>query len=428
FAQGDTLGVAFDLDNGLISFSVNGSLLRANLPLSIQESLQTGVGPNGEPLTKEEKLMRIRDVITAFARTGATEKYRTTVGLIQGMPDASSFAGQMIDDPLPEQRIESAAERDTLLREGKSGATVYAMLIRQMKVDGEVFHEAYKKFLGDMEQLVNIRLGLIVEVDTIAESWKALASSLSVAAGTAAILPLVSAAGGGSLALNLGYKTLRSMPGIIRNPGSVVAGLRSAPRFAGRAGGSALLAYRAYKDFEELGEISRSMEMQKAKVIAELRQCGFEGDGEEFSYKDGSTEIKVNINHLDEAKSEQENAQAVRALASAGMALAVLRFGVSRTFLPLAALEVSVEVIRYGMDQESDRRFLLKAPAWLLAKINLEEATGDTAYSMLVKSSGEMMTDSPFNDGRDSVENTEKKEIREKMLFAIFNTEMRSLT
>jgi hypothetical protein len=400
-----------------------------NLQLSIRESLESGVGPDGKPLTKEEKLEKIRDVIMDFKETKATQKFRSTVQLLQGMPDASEFAGQQVANPLPampEGGIRSAAARDKLIRDN-NGATVYAMLVLQMKSDGEAFQAAYKDFLGKMEDLVDIRLGLIAEVDTIAESWKALATSLSIATGAAAVLPIIAAGVGGTVGVNLLWKGIKNVPNLIRAPRAMLRGVGRGA--VGRVGGGALLAYRTYMDFLELGEKRESVDNQRTQMITELKEAGFEADPADqektFTYKDGGTEVKVNIEELNEAQQGQVNAQAFRTLASAGQMLAVLRFGVSRTFLPLLAIEVTVETVRYGMDQESDRKFLRKAPAWLIAKINLQEATGESAYSMLAKASGEMMTDAPFGDGENSRENREKRELRQKMFFAILNAELR---
>lgn len=403
--------------------------LDTSLPLSIQESLDSGVGPDGKPLTREEKLQRIRDVIIRFRDTGAVKKFRTTVDLLQGMPDASKYVGQQVTNPLPplpEGGIRSTTARDALI-EKHGGATAYAMMIAQMKTDGEAFHEAYRTFLHhDMEDLVDIRLRLIAEVDTIKESWKTLATNLSIAVGAGAVLPWVAAGVGGYAGANMLWRGGRAL---IKTPNAILRGVRAVPSVAGRAAGASGLAYRTYLDFKELGEMSESIERQPTRMIADLRAAGFEPDPadqeEKFRYKDGGTEVAVNIKDIHEAQEGQTNAQALRTMVSAAETLAVLRFGLSRTFWPLMAVEISGETVRYGIDQEADRKFVTKAPAWLLAKINMQEATGDTAYDMLAKASGEMMTDSPFGDAEDSPENKNKKEIREKMLFAILNRELR---
>ena len=407
--------------------------LNSTLPLAIQESLETGVGPDGKPLTKEEKLQRIRDVIIRFRDTHAVEKYRTTVTMLQGMPDASKFAGEQLVQPLPQEEIRSAADRDRFIQK-YNGATVYSMLIRQMKGDGEVFDQAYKNFLGEMENLVDIRLGLIAEANMIKEGWKALAWALTGAAGGAVALVWITAAVGSGVAMNLAWKAAKAPLHLLRGRPAVpaagtAAGGTTVLGAAGRVGGGAALGYKSYLEFRELGEMKESIEKQRTTMVSELLAAGFAADPpnqeETFRYKDGGTEIVVNLKEINEAQRGQESAQALRSLTTAAEALAVLRFGLGRAFLPLVAVEVSVEIVRYGMDQEADRKFVLRAPAWVLAKINMEEATGDSAYDILAKASGEMMTDSPFNDAEDSKENREKHEMREKMLFAILHRELR---
>lgn len=403
--------------------------LDSSLPLALRESLDSGVGPDGRALTKQQKLERIRDVIIRFRDTHAVARFQTTVSLIQGMPAASTYVGQRVANPLPaspEGGIRTAEQREDLVRR-HGGATVYAMLVDQMRVDGQAFHTAYKRFLTDMENLVDVRLSLIAEVDTIAQSWRALAITLTGAAGAALVLPWVAGGSAATIATSVVWRGGRAL---IRAPGGILRGVRAlGPEAVGRTAGASALAYRTYLDFQELGELSNSIENQRTRMIADLRAAGFQPDPPDqedtFRYKDGGTEVRVNIREINQAQRGQETAQSIRTLVSAAEVLAVLRFGVSRTFLPLMAVEAVVETVRYGVDQAADRRFVLRAPPWLLAKINLQEATGNTAYEILVKASGEMMTDSPFSDAQDSRENREKREMREKMLFAILNRELR---
>ncbi|MDA1208804.1 MAG: hypothetical protein O2904_02095 [bacterium] len=417
-----------------------------NLPLAIQDSL--GEGP-----TKKEKLQKIRDVFIRFRDTGAIGKFRKTLARVQEMPDASQFAGQ-------EYQLEAAKQLnpDTVSKEtiGKkvivnkkevfvNGATVYRVLLDQMHKDGEAFEKGYGTFLKEMEDLVDVRLGLIAEIDSIKEGWRKLSITITAVVGGSTGLVIAGAALGGS-ALTYGamkvpkaVSLLRSGTGnVVRLGNQAVRGMMRPDRLL--TGGAAVYqGYRTYKDIERLGEITKSLEKERTKRITELKRTGFESvDGDKtFTYEGAGKKITIKVNDLDKALQGQSTAQIIRTVVSAtettalaylairGVGTAV-RTVATRAFLPLVIAEVAIESVVHTVDQSADREFLLNAPAWLIARINLEDAIGETPYSMLAKSSGRMITDNLFSYGEKTKNVEEKTDIRMKMIFSILNNELRS--
>jgi hypothetical protein len=417
------------------------AFLNRNLPLAIQESLETGVGPDGKPLTKEQKLQRIRDVIIEFRNTGSIGRFTETLTVLQQMPPSSTYLGQEVHQPLPRERV--TAENRASLIERHGGATVYAMILTQLREDGEGLQQSYQSFLMKMEQLVNIRLSLIAEVNLIKQGWMNLVKGLGIGAGILAALPWIGAAGGGALGTYVLWKGIplalrasaATVRGVLRLATSPREALRSLGSAAGRAGRgvlnvpgvlTVLQGVRTYEDFRELGALTLSLEQQRSRITTELRQAGFEEDPQQpgrFVYKDGGVEIAVRVNELHEALEGHQTAQAVRTAADAAetAVLALIWAGrlSSRAFWPLAAAEVAVESVVYGINQAAQRRFLQRCPAWLLAKINMHGAVGCTPYDMLGRASEDMLTD-PFIERSEE----QKKDIREKMIFGLLHQEL----
>ncbi|MDD3896959.1 MAG: hypothetical protein PHU04_03920 [Candidatus Peribacteraceae bacterium] len=397
---------------------------------------------NWEDLSPEEqeKALEVvrektRSVLTLIENfdTSTIQNFRETVSVLQGMPPMSQYALEDVkfdenDQPiLPEERV-TTGNRDALIRK-YGGGTVHLMLIRQFHAHWGTqqppsgFFGEYAEFLHGVDAVIDVHLDVGRALHVLGDRYMDLAKLWMQIALVALGVGILIGAGG---VLILKKVTGRSVRAILNGAGRVLPNL---PRYAPRMGASAPFLYRAYLDYQKIGDIAESIERQRIHLIAELEGAGFVADppGQEstFRYKSGGTDIKVNVSELKDALEGQETAQGARVVGSLAQAALILRFGISRAAVPLMIAEVGVETIRYGLDQESDKKFLLRAPAWLIAKINLEQATGETGYSMLAKASGEMMTDSPFGDAEDSQENREKRDIREKMLFQILMEELR---
>lgn len=87
------------------------------------------------PKEQEKVLKRsesIKDAVNAFDRT-KIENLQSTIHTIQAMPEASTFAGQDVFEPLPTIRV-TPENREQLISQ-IGGPTVYMMLFRQMDED-----------------------------------------------------------------------------------------------------------------------------------------------------------------------------------------------------------------------------------------------------------------------------------------------------
>ncbi|MFH1444640.1 MAG: hypothetical protein ABIG34_04630 [Candidatus Peregrinibacteria bacterium] len=410
------------------------------LPLAIRESLESGVGPDGQPLTKEQKLQKIRDVIITFRDKKSIAKFRETLVAIKQLPPAKTFVAQDVQAEVLTQldgtRFTASPEGQVVTVNGQqitvNGATAYVLMLRQMKSDAESFSDDYGEFLGSMEDLVDIRLNLKAEINAIKEGWLAMLKTLGITAAVGALLPWIVGGSATGATFYLLSKTPAIIRGIGRLPGKALRLL--APSTILATGATALQSYRIYEDVKELGEMDRIIEQREKLIIADLKLAGFEADppdqNERFTYKDGGTLCTVNVAELKAADQGHEIAQIVRIggdiveLPMILRAISTMRKGTAplRASLPVLAAEVVIETIVYGIDQKADRTFLARCPAWLLAKINVEGTVKDKKYGVLSTASELMLTD-PFT----SKPSEQKKDIREKMLFCILHDEIAGL-
>ncbi len=410
-----------------------GQWMDTHLPLAITEALESDVGPDGRPLSKAKKMESIVKVIKRFRDAQSVQRYRETLTILQTMPKPGEFVmedlqmdvinatqGQRFAKP-PEKITTSDGTAVTV-----NGATATVLMLRQMKSDAEMFAESYGEFLREMEDLVDIRLSLIAEVNRIADSWKIVVGSLGIGAGAALVLPWIAAGSGGTIALWTLRKTPAALRMLVKSPREA-AKLLAPGKIIGTAA-VALQAYRMYEDFQEIGEIRKGLDTERARMIAQIRSAGFEPDPasqeERFTYRDGGTEVAVNIRDLSDAREGQVTSQIMRTGGDAIELFQIIRaLRAGTTFLraapPVIAVEVVVETVCYGIDQKSDRTFLGRCPAWLLAKIDVQNTIGDSPYGILATASELMQTDIIT---KESTKN--KEDIRQKMLFVLLQQEL----
>ncbi|OIO55355.1 hypothetical protein AUJ46_01530 [Candidatus Peregrinibacteria bacterium CG1_02_54_53] len=407
------------------------------LPLAIRESLESGVGPDGKPLIKEQKLQKIRDVIITLRDKGSIGRFQQTLAAIKRMQPAKTFVAQDVQIEVLVQldgsRFEQSPEGQVVTVNGQqmtiNGATAYVLMLRQMKTDSEAFGDDYEQFLGSMEDLVDIRLNLKAEINAIKQGWMTLLKSLGIAATVSALLPWIVGGSATGATLYLLGKTPAIIRGIGSLPGKALRLL--APSAILATGATALQIYRIIEDVKELGEMDRIIEQREKIIIADLKLAGFEADppdqNERFTYKDGGTVCTVNVADLKAAEQGHKIAQIVRIggdvveLPMILRAISAMKKGTAplRASLPVLAVEVAIETIVYGIDQKADRTFLERCPAWLLAKIDVEHTIGDKKYGILATTSELMLTD-PIT----SKPGEQKKNIREKMLFCMLHDEL----
>ncbi len=423
-----------------------GQWMDTHLPLAITEALESDIGPDGRPLSKAKKMESIVKVIKRFRDAQSVQRYRETVTVLQAMPSPKEFVmedvqGEVITS-FSGKRFDKSPVGTSVTIDGMpvtiNGATATVLMLRQMKSDGEAFGGDYGTFLREMEDLVDIRLSLIAEVNRIAESWKTVAEIFVTAAGVSWLMS-IGIFGSAALGAWKGGKfVLRRAIGKFRGPIASNPALEVS-RF-GRwtlRGAAALQAYRMYEDFQEIGEIRKGLDAERATMIAQIRSAGFEPDpvGQEasFTYRDGGTNVTVNVGEISDARESQVTSQMIQTGGDAVelfLLLRALRAGTTplRAAPPVIAIEVVVETVRYGFDQKSDRTFLGRCPAWLLAKIDVESTIGDSPYGMLASASEPMVTD-PFmklilRDPFMTESTKNKEDIRQKMLFVLLQQEL----
>lgn len=114
-----------------------------------------------EQKTVEEKSKSVLDAIREFDRS-TIKNFQETISLTRSMPPAETYVGQDIPQVLPEDRV-TPANRDALIAQ-YGGATVYAMLFRQMEADfGDTepasgFMKEYTTFFKKIDSTIDVHI------------------------------------------------------------------------------------------------------------------------------------------------------------------------------------------------------------------------------------------------------------------------------
>lgn len=109
----------------------------------------------------EEKSNSVLDAVRAFDKT-TLRNMQSTISLVRTMPNAETYVGQEVVEPLPVDRVTPENRQDLINRYG--GATVYAMLFRQMEADfGDTepatgFMKEYTAFFGKIESTIDVHM------------------------------------------------------------------------------------------------------------------------------------------------------------------------------------------------------------------------------------------------------------------------------
>ena len=163
---------------------------------SLTESLDESLGwPPGKDTWEEltpkerekvkERSKSILDAIANFDRS-TIEQTRETIAVVKAMPDASSFVGEEVVEPLPTERI-TLENMDRMIKE-HGGATVYFMLFEQMEGDwgnaetGTGFMGEYKKFLEAVNTNIDVKIDVSKAMIELSSSYAGLTKDMLIAA------------------------------------------------------------------------------------------------------------------------------------------------------------------------------------------------------------------------------------------------------
>lgn len=413
-------------------------------PLYLNESLDNGVTADGKPATRAEKLERIQAVVLRFRDSGSVAAMKKTLELLRSLPKSADAVGERVQpdvlQALGSERFDVSPLGRKVVIDGAevtvNTATAYALLHGQLRSDSEKFHGAYRDFLGEMDRLVDLRLGLIVDKNIVQANWGMLTMIL----------------GGSSLAL---YGGALAAPYVLtKTPGWAMNGVNAGYRLSTSrlAPFVAVQGARTYLDYQQWAEQAERVRSDRMRMIAELRASGFEEDteaGEDmYTYAHDGVKCTVSVKELDAAMDGKTNAAGVRFGASATELAILLRAATlsakaggrmaARAIPIVLVVEVAVETYQYGANQKANRDFLAKCPPWLVAKLaakkvqidqgggnvveksSIQQTIGNTPYEFLSTASEAMLTDVVTTNPE-----LDKKDLRKKMVFAMLHDELR---
>lgn len=205
------------------------------------------------------------------------------------------------------------------------------------------------------------------------------------------------------------------------------------------AGGAALQGYAVYEDLQGIGEAweqERKVQEHAQFVMDDIRTQLTAGGqfetvpGKLNTYRHKTSDVEVSLSAVQKtleqgagALDDRTMAQYLRTATSAASLTTTLFMG-AKVFagpagLALAAVEITVRVGINAWEQGKMREFLNDAPPWLLPALGVEQTTGTAEYDWLAKGSSWMMSDLWKGDA-------DKAELRSKMLFTIFNQDLRT--
>lgn len=166
----------------------------------LEQAMGWPPGVKWEDLTPEQKeniqkkTQSVLDAIRSFDRKKIVA-FQQTVNLIRMMPPASTFAGQAVREPLPDERIEAAtsAELQPYI-ERLGGPTVYALLFRQLdeqwgdQEQGTGFIGEYRRFYGKITEIVDVHGDVSNALHQLGQRYDDFWKYLAMAAGAFILL------------------------------------------------------------------------------------------------------------------------------------------------------------------------------------------------------------------------------------------------
>ncbi len=192
--------------------------------------------------------------------------------------------------------------------------------------------------------------------------------------------------------------------------------------------------YADIQEYREQGEQRKAIDKHANESLSDLqKQFGdpkiyenlgnnkykHKGSGVEVTLKQTQREMKGASTVLD----AHENAQFARMTSSGGFLVLTACLGAARIAGPVGLVVAGTEVVvRMGInawEQGKVRAFLKDCPPWVLVTLGAQGLTNMSEYDLITKASGWMLSDLyPSLDDKD------KPEIRKKMLFALFCSDL----
>ena len=204
-------------------------------------------------------------------------------------------------------------------------------------------------------------------------------------------------------------------------------------------GGVAAQGYMVYQDIVDIGEkwedekkMQNRINDLKKDICGEIIRGGnFEAvagqqdtyrhkvSGVEISLKQVTQQLKQGSEPLDMRTYAQYGRAAISTASLVGTLIMGAKVFSGPGGLAIAAIEITVRTGINAWEQGKMREFIKDAPPWVLTLLGTEQTTGASEADWLTNASGWMMSDI-------WKESSDKAGIREKMLFTIFNHDLRT--
>ncbi|MBM3227503.1 hypothetical protein FJZ27_01405 [Candidatus Peribacteria bacterium] len=215
--------------------------------------------------------------------------------------------------------------------------------------------------------------------------------------------------------------------------------------------GAALVAQGVgvYMDFQEYGEQQAQREAVDKQAAAAYKEVARQfsdpskykdlGNGI-FQHKGSGVEVTVRqtkreLKKSDEVMDARVDADFYRMTSSGGFLVLEMCLGTARIAGPaglvVAGAEAAVRIGIEAWEQGKVRSFLKDCPPWVLTTLGAQNLTGSSEYDMITKASGWMISDlypSLFEYKtipHITLDDKDKPEIRKKMMFALFCSDLR---
>lgn len=454
-----TLGGRVDIGNRMQGF----------LAGPICEALQWPKNPDGTyktQLTQAEadaistRLGRLNQLVQDFNRNNNGAQIRDTVAAIKAIDPTEAVSNERVGqvrEPLPAGPI-AAAQVPAKLAELQQQygnredavTTLQAVLLRQLNgqwgtlnadsKSGTGFIGQYAIMLTEIERMIGVQLDVAGACFQMQANMFEAARNILAAVGTSPITRwAASTTAGLALLTRTGRRALWATATAPIRGGYALARYeareisRATPfQRAGWGAGMAVEAYATYQSYQDIQQEHVRLNDVKSQIAAQLVLTGFravpeaektpaerQAGGDVYAHACGSrirlSELNMN---LDQQRYAAYARFGTRALGLGSMMLMGPRIAMGPAGWALIAIQVTVEAGINSWQNQAARRLIASpnTPPWLLAALGTSRLVNQSEYDMLLNSSS-------WNFLFGSTDE-EKKTVREKTYFTIFNQEL----